>query len=168
MWLNQGVDDFVAEWRHEGQIITFSWVGDVPVFLRRVYTLAFTRAGEMLLVGDETGAFWLPGGGIEGVETPGEALARELLEEAAATVEASSYLGAQRVEDPLHEPEYHGFHWCRIQLADDYAPVFEVTKRLLIPPEEFLDTLFWGRSDPKAAMLLEKALEENRRYEGEI
>lgn len=89
-------------------------------------------------------------------------MARELVEEAAATVEESGYLGAQRVDDPLKAPEYHGFYWCRVRLADTYAPEFEVDERLLVPPERFLDLLFWGRTGPKAALLLGKALRANR------
>lgn len=157
------MDELVVAWQHEGRIITFSWVGDTPVPLRRVYALAFTETGEMLLVGDDSGTYWLPGGGVEAGETATEALERELLEEAAATIRDLHYLGAQCVDDPLKPSEHHGFYGCRVQLADNYAPTFEITARLLIPPDRFLDTLFWGRDDPKAALLLEKALTLNMR-----
>lgn len=43
----------------------------------------------------------------------------------------------------------------------------EVDERLLVPPERFLDTVFWGRADPKAVLLLGKALEVNRRYDAQ-
>ncbi len=133
--------------------------------LSRVYALAFTAKGEMLLVGDGVSPdYWLPGGGVEAGETCVEALERELLEEAAATVESPCYLGAQRVDDPLYAPEYHGFYGCRIHLADDYMPELEVKERLLVPPERFLDTLFWARADPKAEMLLERALKANAQH----
>lgn len=150
--------EFVHRWEHQGRTITFSWVGDVDVPVVRVYAFAFTTDGMMLLVGDEHG-LWLPGGGIEDGETPDAALARELMEEAAATVHDMGTLGAQRVDDPAAGIEYHAFYCCRIMLADRFVPKHEVTQRVLVPPERFLDTLFWGRRDPKAAMLLERALE---------
>jgi len=158
------VDESLHEWHYEGRVITFAWVGERPVRLRRVYALAFT-AGEMLLVGGGSGPpYRLPGGGIEAGETPTEALARELVEEAAATVTALRYLGAQRIDDPQGATEYQGFYWCRAELAETFVPELEVRERLLVPPERFLETLFWGRDDPKAALLLEKALAMDRLY----
>jgi 8-oxo-dGTP pyrophosphatase MutT (NUDIX family) len=159
------VDELLHEWHHEGRIITFAWVGERSVNLRRVYALAFTAAGEMLLVGDGSGPpYWLPSGGIEAGEIPTEALVRELIEEAAATITATTYLGAQRIDDPQVEAEYQGFFWCRVELAEAFAPQLEVKERLLVPPERFLETLFWGHDDPKAALLLAKALEIDRHY----
>jgi len=108
--------------------------------------------------------YWLPGGGIEAGETPAEALARELAEEAAATVTALRNLGAQRVDDPWGATEYQGFYWCCAELAETFVPELEVRERLLVPPERFLETLFWGRDDPKAALLLEKALTIDQLY----
>lgn len=159
------MDELLHEWHHEGRIITFAWVGERSVNLRRVYALAFTAAGEMLLVGDGSGPpYWLPGGGIEAGETPTEALARELVEEAAATIKALRYLGAQRIDDPQGATEYQGFYWCRTELDEMFVPELEVGERLLIPPERFLETLFWVHDDAKAALLLAKALEIDRHY----
>jgi 8-oxo-dGTP pyrophosphatase MutT (NUDIX family) len=162
--LDPSMNELVSQWHHEGRSITFSWVGERPVTLRRVYALAFDGAGDMLLVGDGASSdYWLPGGGVEAGESATEALERELLEEAAATILTLSYLGAQQVDDPLAEVEHQGFYCCRVQLAEDFVPQLEVKERLLVPPERFLDTLFWARTDPKAEMLLEKALQINRR-----
>ena len=129
--------DLIHHWQRGGRTITFSWLDEQTVVLDRVYALAFTQNGQMLLVGKRPNPdYWLPGGGVEPGESAEVALARELLEEAAATTERLSYLGAQRVDDPL--------------------------KGLLVPPERFLDTIFWGRTDPKAALLLDKALRADR------
>jgi hypothetical protein len=43
-------------------------------------------------------------------------------------------------------------------MQDGFVPQHEVTECHLVRPEGFLDTLFWGRTGPKAAMLLERAL----------
>lgn len=157
--------EFVHTWQHEGRTFTFTWVGYEPVSLNRVYALAFTAEGQMLLVGERSNPeYWLPGGGVEPGESAEVALARELVEEAAATAERLHYLGAQRVDDSVKPPEYQGFYWCRVHLADEFVPEFETTERLLVPPERFLDTLFWGRDDPKGVLLLEQALRANRTW----
>ena len=160
------MSEFECQWQHHGRTITFSWVGEADVVVSRVYALAFTSDRKLLLVGGGPGdpGFWLPGGGIEEGETPEEALARELAEEAAAAIHAMARLGAQRVDDPAAGTEYHDFYWCRVTLADEFVPVHEVKLRRLVTPEEFLDILFWGRDDPKAAMLLDRALEIDRRH----
>ena len=103
--------------------------------------------------------FWLPGGGIEEGETPDEALVRELQEEAGARLLASRRLGLQSVEDDEGNLEYHAFYWARIELTDDFTPQHEVNVTRHVHPDEFLDTLFWGRSDPKGELLWEMARE---------
>ena len=158
------MSDLTHRWEHHGQVTVFTWVGDQDVPITRVYALAFTPEGKMLLVGDGSGdpGYWLPGGGIEGDETPEHALARELDEEAAATVLDTERLGAQRSDDPTGRHYYQAFYWCRVTLAEEFVPKHEVQERKLVAPEDFLDTLFWGRQDPKGAMLLERALEQER------
>jgi ADP-ribose pyrophosphatase YjhB (NUDIX family) len=156
--------EFVHTWDYDGRTITFSWIGKTTVAPSRVYGFAFTAEGRMLLVGGGADVldYWLPGGGIEAGEDLEAALARELDEEAAATVLAMQYIGAQKMEEP-GVCEYHAFYWRRIKLADEYAPQLEIKERRLVAPEEFLDVLFWGRSDPKAKMLLDAALDLERR-----
>jgi len=138
--------------------LRFIWLGTRPeLSLSRVYALAFDADGRMLLVGDETGRYWLPGGAVEAGESVDQALARELKEEANATILAHEPIGVQRAEAEGRPPEHHGFHAARIELADEFRPEHEITRRILVEPEEFLDTLFWGRTDPKAPILLERA-----------
>jgi 8-oxo-dGTP pyrophosphatase MutT (NUDIX family) len=157
---------FAHSWQYQGRTITFSWIGAADVNPSRVYALAVTVDRRLLLVSDklDDSPFWLPGGGIESGETPVDALIRELAEEAAATILDLRRIGAQQVDDPLHGTEYHDFYWCRVSLAEEFFPRHEVILRRLVTPDEFLDTLFWGRADPKGAILLDLALRIDRLY----
>ena len=78
-------------------------------------------------------------------------MARELSEDAAATVQQMKRIGAQRVDD-ARTCEYNAFYWCRVTLADEFIPQFEVVDRRLVDPDGYLDLLFWGRSDPMASV----------------
>jgi len=155
------LSEFVHEWKHNGVVTTFSWLGDVDVTPDRVYAVAFTPEYKVLLVTDSEWdpACWLPGGGIEEGETPEQALARELAEEANAAVHQSVKIGIQCTEDSFGNVSYQAFYWCRVTLGNEFLPRHEVTERYLVCPDEFLDRLFWGWTDPKARMLLERALE---------
>lgn len=152
--------EFVHEWVHEGGVITFTWLEDVDMEPDRVYALAFTPDQKMLMVTDAKWdpACWVPGGGVEPGETAEQALARELIEEANARVINSRRIGIQQAENLDGRRDYHAFYWCRIFLEEGLWPEHQITFRRLVPPEEFLNRLFWGHTDPKAPMLLEHAL----------
>jgi hypothetical protein len=53
-----------------------------------------------------------------------------------------------------------------VALDSDFSPKHEIGDRHLVTPDEFLDRLFWGRKDPKAPMLLERALEIEQNFAG--
>jgi len=150
-------------WEDGDRSVEFTWLGSRPeLSLTRAYALAFDGAGKLLLVSDDGSRFWLPGGAIEEGETVDRALSRELREEANATVLASEPIGVQSARAEGGPPEYHGFFWARIELSAAFDPKHEITERLLVSPGDFLDTLFWGRRDPKAPVLLARAREIDR------
>ena len=66
--------------------------------------------------------------------------------------------------DPRAGEEFHRYYWCRVTLADQVFPRTESTLRHIVSPADFLDTLEWGRKDPKAPRLRELALDAERRY----
>jgi len=143
-----------------GRRYRFLWVGldDVPI--DRVRALAFSADGRMLLVSGTFG-FQFPGGGLEVDEGPTDALERELWEEAWARLIQWERLGAYRVEDPDGAVEFHDFYWCRILLEEGWDATEEISKRVLVEPERFVETMHWG-ADPKLNLLLERALAVER------
>lgn len=137
----------------------FQWLGCVDVPVSRVRAFAFQEPGRLVLVRGDDG-LQIPGGGVEAGESPFQALIRELQEEAAASVIGSQRLGAFKIDGlstELHE--IHDFYTCRVTLSDDWAASHDISERITVGADEFLDTLPWGRSDPKAAFLLDRALE---------
>lgn len=81
------------------------------------------------------------------------------MEEATTTLHTSQPIGVQHVTDTAGANEYYTFYWCRITLDDTFTPQHEIGMRKLVAPAEFLDTLFWGRTDPKGRILLDLALQ---------
>lgn len=155
--------EFVHAWHHDGRTTIFSWVGHSPdIVPARVYALAFTRDARLLLVGEDAQAnhWWLPGGGVEEGESAEQALVRELREEAGAVIDELALLGYRRVDDPLEGRSYIATYWCRVTLPTSFVPhrQEQVTKNLLVRPEQFLDHLFWA-DDPSATHLLRLASE---------
>lgn len=157
--------ELVHAWQHDERTTTFTWVGDDPaVAPSRVHALAFTGDGRILLVGADVPEvrWWLPGGGVEQGESAEQALARELDEEAGAVIDDHELLGYQRVDDPVDGRSHHATYWCRVTLPASFVPTCEVTRNLVLRPEQFLEHLFWA-DDPASEHLLALALDIDRR-----
>lgn len=152
-------------WDDGGPHFSFAWAGDVDVPARRVYSFVFLTDGQMVLVGDGVDDhLWLPGGGVEAGESAEVGLRRELVEEAAADVVAMRRLGMLRVTHADGRTEHHAFYWVKAELRDNWEPEHEISRMKIVEQENFLDTLFWGRSDPRASTLMESALACEREY----
>lgn len=82
------------------------------------------------------------------------------MEEAGATIVRSRRLGAFRIDGLTNDhTDLHDFFWCHIELASDWVPPHDISARVVVSADDFLDTLPWGRSDPRAEFLLTMALE---------
>ena len=149
--------------------MTLTWLGVVDVKPDRVYAIAFTADGKIMLVTNSAAGAerWIPGGGVETGETAEEALARELIEEANAHIVQSKLIGIQQVDLPDGSQEFHGIYWCRVTLKDGLWPEHGKTFRFLVLPEEFLDQHSGGREDPKAPMLLAEAMKFDKAFQSE-
>jgi hypothetical protein len=157
----------VQEISHDGRRVTFSWFDPPfrpePPHTNQAYGICLTEGGMIVLGAcDIDGERYrnLLGGGIEPGETLEDCLVREVMEEGCARVVESRYIGCQRVDDPDHPTGpwryYQSRFWARVELLP-WDPQHEIDERLLVRPEQFLQTLSWG-SAAGAAIILTEAL----------
>jgi len=137
-------DDPVYHRDIDGNRYRLTWLGDQATRVDRVRALAFVGPGQLLLVRGDSG-MQLPGGGVEGDESPLEALARELSEEASASVVESDLLGSFLIEGvtlPLRE--VHCYYWCRVSLDPEWQAPLDIRERIVVDVASFEARLGWG------------------------
>jgi 8-oxo-dGTP pyrophosphatase MutT (NUDIX family) len=160
--------------RSDGRTFKVTWQSPpfMPplVLTTQAYAIAFTQNMEIVLVSMDRQKWNLPGGTVEPRETLIETLTRELWEEACAEVITAAYIGCQRVEDhdnPLGSQTYYQTRfWARVRLQP-FEPQFETVARRLVPPDQFLTTLFWGAA-PTAKIILAAGLAEEQRFRQQV
>lgn len=159
----------VQESIQDGRRLIVTWMPASFVPPRELTTqalgLCFTEHRKIVLVAGADRQWTLPGGHPQDGESPEEALARAVWEEACARVVRSQYLGCQRVDDPGHpdgpQTYYQSQFWARVELYP-FKPRLETSARTLVEVDALLSTLFWG-SSPMAKIVFEQGLAvENR------
>jgi len=154
----------------EGRTLTATWLPApfMPALdqVTQASGVCFTGSGKIVLVAGHAGKWALPGGHVEPGETLEQTLAREVLEEACATVTQSEYLGAQEVIDPDNptgsRAYYQARFWARVELKR-FEPRFERMQRTLIAPSAFQSALRW-RTERIAQAILDAALAAETHY----
>src|SRR5687768_15184327 len=95
-----------------GVLYRQTWIGLADVPIDRVRGLAFTDAGDLLLVEGDFG-LQLPGGGVEPGESVSQALHREMWEEAAARISDERRMGSVQIDVlDAGRREFHDFVYC--------------------------------------------------------
>lgn len=145
----------------DGRTVAVTWEESSTLPPREQITQAsgicFTDTGRIVLVGNGSDIWSLPGGHPELGETAEDALKREVLEESCAVVKRYVYLGAQRVDNPgLAQPYYQARWWARVHLLA-FTPEHEISQRILVSPDAFVTTLNW-KTDSIAQAILRAAL----------
>ena len=129
--------------------------------------LCFTTHGMVTLVSDGKG--WVcPGGYPEDGETLEETLIREIAEEACARVIDYEYIGSIRTFELPPVPEgslplfYQARYWVRVE-NDEFNPTHEMTERIDVPSDHFVEILRWNAKQTAALMLANAVAVETRK-----
>ncbi|GCF92217.1 NUDIX hydrolase [Enterococcus florum] len=112
------------------------------------YAVLANEKKEIVLVQAPNGAFFLPGGEIEGAETKEEAIDREMLEELGYEVRLSTYLGqADEYFYSRHRDTYFynpGYFFIAKEWKQVSAPLEENSRSTWVTPEKGIELLKRG------------------------
>lgn len=160
--------DIVEEVNVNGKDYRVIWHGADFIPLRgmtvQVSGICFTASGDIVLVAGPEDKNWsLPGGHLECRESLEEAFAREVREEACAEVMECTYIGCQEVHEMTRNGSVHfsARFWGKVLLLP-FEPKFEITRRVCVRPEEFIDSLNWA-TVLCAQAIFDAGLEEERK-----
>lgn len=121
--------------------------------IRQVYGLCLTPQKQLVLVSKDGKDWTLPGGRPEASESPTDTLIREVLEEACATVNRNTYLGAQRVDDTRTQSTYYQLRYLAHVELQAFEPKFEMLHRRCENPEAARNILWGGSSSIGHALI---------------
>lgn len=156
-----------ASWNGRQFILTWMPAPFVPPLdlVTNVRGLCYTEQGLLVLAAGADREWTLPGGHREPGESMEQTLIREIREEICASVEAFTYLGAQKVVDEgnggLAHPHYHIRFWARVRM-EDFIPSHEVHYLSFIQPAMLLTTLNWQTKRILDAVLQASLIEERQ------
>ena len=141
-----------------------TWHNEVlnGVRIHQAYVFAVTPENEVLLVRDkDEERFTLPGGSIEGGETPEQGILRELREEAQVdgkdlkllgTVEVKMYDDNGKLTDHHQQIRYA----CKVDSLGEFTPLkdgFEVEERIAVDPFELPKYIHWLKKPNGQALM---------------
>jgi 8-oxo-dGTP pyrophosphatase MutT (NUDIX family) len=131
--------------------------------------ICFTIENKITLVRHHKG-WLLPGGYPEKEETLEEALIREIAEEACAEVIDYEYIGSIKSEEltPVTKGNlplfYQARYWVLIKNGP-FIPEFEITERIEVEPENFVEMLRWPAKKLSGLILNDAlAVDKQRSY----
>jgi len=151
-----------------GRDLTMTWqatsVLPADVKISQVSAFCLDDNNQVLIIKNEHG-WGLPGGHPEDGETIDETLAREIQEEAGATIKSSKLIGYVEVDDPKNEgregKKYLQLRFfCRLDKIYDFTAEFETSERNFIKPEELPQFISWMSTSSVGQAQLQSFLEE--------
>ncbi|MCE5323751.1 NUDIX domain-containing protein [bacterium] len=121
--------------------------------ITQVSAVCYTSSKQIVMISSD-GLHWgIPGGHPESDEPLDIALSREVREEACCEIEKAQLLGWQHVCDLDNNSIHYQLRYCCLVSVHAFNPEHEITYRQLVPPDQFLCILEYGKSKLAVEML---------------